>query len=82
MAVLSTASMSMLLLRNLGACPKKIFKITCTEIESEGISNILGLYIGVILTLAVHILAIAICSFVIISTSVATVLHILTQTAH
>ena len=62
--------------------PKKIFKIACSEIESKGISNILlDLYIEVILTLAVHILAIAIYSFVIISTSVATVLHMLTQIA-
>ena len=76
--------MSILLLGGFGGMsPKKIFEITCSEIESEDISNILlDLYIGVILTLAVHILAIAICSFVIISTSVATVLGLLTRTTH
>ena len=54
---------------DLGHAPQKI---TCSEIDFEGISNIL--YIGVILTLTVHILALAICSFIIISSSVATVL--------
>ena len=63
-----------------GHAPKKISKISCSEIESESISNILlDLYIGVVLTLAVHILAIAICSFVIISTSVAIMLHLWTR---
>ena len=55
-AVLSTASINMLLLGGFrGMSPKRIFKIACSEIESESISNILlDLYIGVILTLAVY----------------------------
>ena len=55
--VLSTASMSMLLLGEIqGMLTRKSFKITYSEIESEGISNIL-FQVRVFLTLAVRILA-------------------------
>ena len=58
--------------RGLRACSQEYFKITCSEIDSEGISYIL-LYIGIILTLPyTKLLPIAICSFIITSTSVAT----------
>ena len=68
---------------DLGHAPRKIFKITCSEIESvNAFPTYYYMYIGVILTLTLYILAIDICSFIIISTKVATVLHLLTQTTH
>ena len=62
----STASMqSMLLLGGLGTCPQENFNITHSEIESEAIFKIIYIATGVILSLAVHMLYIAICSFII-----------------
>ena len=44
--------------------------------------HIIVIYWGNSIILTVHILAIGICSFIIISTSIATVLHLLTRTTH
>ena len=53
-AVINTANMwRMLLLEGWGHTSRKNFKITCSEIESEGILKAIA--IEIILTLAVHI---------------------------
>ena len=79
--VLSTASVSMLLQGGFRVCPsQKNFKNYMLCVESKGISNVFAN--EVILTLTVHILAIAMCSFIFISTSIATLLQLLTQMTH
>ena len=82
--VLSTPSMSMLLQGGFTACtPGKFLKLYASlRLNLRAFQTYYYIAIGAILILTVHILAIAICSFIIISTSVAiaTVLHLLTQT--
>ena len=69
-----TSTASMLLVGGLGVAPRKIFKITCSEIKFEGIfKKYIYLYRDNSYIRCTHI--IAVCLFIIISTSVATGSH-------